>query len=163
MMQPDRASSGSPCSRAPRRSTRRCSRRPTAVDVDLSSLRFAVTGAAVVPVALVERMQSELGFDLVLTAFGMTECVVGTMCRRGDPADAGRRHLRPRRPRARAAHREAGCERPLPAGEEGEVLFRGDTVMLGYLDDPEATAEADRRRRLAAHRRRRHGSTRTAT
>src|SRR5690349_12738905 len=52
---------------------------------DLSSLRFAVTGAAVVPVALVERMQSEMGFDLVLTAFGMTECVVGTMCRRGDP------------------------------------------------------------------------------
>ncbi len=109
---------------------------------DLSSLRFAVTGAAVVPVALVERMQTELSFDLVLTAFGMTECVVGTMCRRGDPpglvaGTCGRvvpgLELRVARP---------GTNDPLPAGGEGEVLFRGDTVMLGYLDDPEATAEA---------------------
>ena len=30
----------------------------------------------------------------------------------------------------------------LSTGEEGELLFRGDTVMLGYLDDPAATAEA---------------------
>ena len=109
---------------------------------DLSSLRFAVTGAAVVPVALVERMQSELSFDLVLTAFGMTECVVGTMCRRGDPPElvagtCGRvvpgLELRVARP---------DSNDPLPPGEEGEVLFRGDTVMLGYLDDPDATAEA---------------------
>jgi HIP---CoA ligase len=45
---------------------------PKLADYDLSSLRFAVTGAAVVPVALVERMQAELGFEIVLTAFGMT-------------------------------------------------------------------------------------------
>jgi acyl-CoA synthetase (AMP-forming)/AMP-acid ligase II len=31
---------------------------------------------------------------------------------------------------------------PLPPGEEGEVLLRGDNVMLGYLDDAEATREA---------------------
>ncbi len=115
---------------------------PARDEHDLSSLRFAVTGAAVVPVALVERMQSELSFDLVLTAFGMTECVVATMCRRGDPpalvaASCGRAvpglELRVARP---------GSNDPLPPGEEGEVLLRGDTVMLGYLDDPEATAEA---------------------
>jgi HIP---CoA ligase len=41
-------------------------------DHDLSSLRLAVTGAAVVPVALVERMRAELSFDLVLTAYGLT-------------------------------------------------------------------------------------------
>ena len=40
---------------------------------DLSSLRFAVTGAATVPVALIERMQSELEIDIVLTAYGLTE------------------------------------------------------------------------------------------
>ena len=36
------------------------------------------------------------------------------------------------------------------------MLLRGPNVMLGYLDDPEATADGHRRRRLAAHRRRRH-------
>lgn len=51
---------------------------------DLSSLRVAITGAAAVPVALVERMQSELSFDAVLTAYGQTEAVVVTMCRTDD-------------------------------------------------------------------------------
>ena len=51
---------------------------------DLSSLRLAVTGAAIVPVALVERMRQELSFGTVLTAYGLTEAVVATMCRPGD-------------------------------------------------------------------------------
>jgi acyl-CoA synthetase (AMP-forming)/AMP-acid ligase II len=51
---------------------------------DLSSLRLAVTGAATVPVALIERMRRELSFDAVLTAYGLTEAVVATMCRPGD-------------------------------------------------------------------------------
>jgi HIP---CoA ligase len=59
---------------------------PARARYDLSSLRLAVTGAAVVPVALVERMQAELSFDTVLTAYGLTEAVVVTMCRPGDPA-----------------------------------------------------------------------------
>ena len=109
---------------------------------DLSSLRFAVTGAAVVPVALVERMQSELSFDLVLTAFGMTECVVGTMCRRGDPPEVVAGTCGRVVPGLELRVAKPGSNDALPAGEEGEVLFRGETVMLGYLDDPEATAEA---------------------
>jgi len=51
---------------------------------DLSSLRLAVTGAATVPVALVERMRREMSFETVLTAYGLTEAVVATMCRPGD-------------------------------------------------------------------------------
>ena len=114
---------------------------PDRADHDLSSLRFAVTGAAVVPVALVERMQGELSFDLVLTAFGMTECVVGTMCRRGDPSELVAGTCGRVVPGLELRVAAPGSNDPLPAGEEGEVLFRGDTVMLGYLDDPEATAE----------------------
>lgn len=97
---------------------------------DLSSLRLAVTGAAVVPVALVERMRSM--FDTVLTAYGLTEAVVATMCRPEDSADT-------------VAHTcgraTAGFELRIAAGT-GEVLLRGPNVMLGYLDDPVATAEA---------------------
>ena len=114
---------------------------PDRADHDLSSLRFAVTGAAVVPVALVERMQSELSFDLVLTAFGMTECVVGTMCRRGDPPELVAGTCGRVVPGLELRVATPGSNDPLPAGEEGEVLFRGDTVMLGYLDDPDSTAE----------------------
>ncbi|NKE60236.1 AMP-binding protein [Lentzea sp. PSKA42] len=98
---------------------------------DLSSLRLAVTGAAVVPVALVERMQSELSFSTVLTAYGLTEAVVATMCRPEDsPSTVAHTCGRPM----------AGFE--LRLGEQDEVLLRGPNVMLGYLDDPDATAAA---------------------
>jgi acyl-CoA synthetase (AMP-forming)/AMP-acid ligase II len=115
---------------------------PYRVDADLSSLRLAVTGAAVVPVALVERMQTELSFDSVLTAFGMTECVVATMCRVGDDATLVANSCGPAVPGVELRIARPGTHEELPTGEEGELLLRGDTVMLGYLDDPDATAEA---------------------
>ncbi|GAB2760420.1 FadD3 family acyl-CoA ligase [Nocardioides salsibiostraticola] len=103
----------------------------------LTSLRLAVTGAAVVPVVLIEKMRTELGIDQVVTAFGMTEAVVVTMCRAGDPAELV----------------ATTCGRAIPGMEtridgstdeavEGELLVRGDHVMLGYLDDEDATREA---------------------
>ncbi|MFL6121159.1 FadD3 family acyl-CoA ligase [Actinophytocola sp.] len=98
-------------------------------EVDLKSLRLAVTGAAVVPVALVERMQAEFG--TVLTAYGMTEAVVATMCTPGDDA---------RTVATTCGRPAAGFE--LRTGARDEILLRGPNVMLGYLDDPEATAEA---------------------
>lgn len=105
---------------------------PARHDYDLNSLRFAVTGAATVPVVLVERMQSELDIDIVLTAYGLTEANgMGTMCRADDDAVTV----------------ATTCGRPfadfeLRIGDGGEVLLRGPNVMLGYLDDREATAAA---------------------
>ena len=108
---------------------------PNRADFDLSSLRLAVTGAAVVPVVLIERMRAPapegLAIDNVVTAFGMTEAVVATMCREGDPAELV----------------ASTCGRAIPGmetriGAEGELLLRGEYVMLGYLDDPEATRAA---------------------
>jgi acyl-CoA synthetase (AMP-forming)/AMP-acid ligase II len=115
---------------------------PAFATTDTSSLRFANTGAANVPIALVERLQSELSFELVITAFGMTECVVGTMCRPGDPDElvASTCGRVVEGMELRIADPETG-ERRGP-GEEGEVRFRGPLVMLGYLDDERATAEA---------------------
>ena len=105
---------------------------PTRTDYDLTSLRFAVTGAAVVPVVLIERMQSELDIDIVLTAYGLTEASgFGTMCRADDDAVTV----------------ATTCGRPIADFElridgTGEVLLRGPNVMLGYLDDPAATTAA---------------------
>lgn len=110
---------------------------PARGDYDLSSLRFAVTGAATVPVVLVERMQAELDIDIVLTAYGLTEANgMGTMCRADD--DAVTVATTCGRPFADFELRIDAGE----SGESGEVLLRGPNVMLGYLDDPAATAAA---------------------
>ncbi|WP_343602680.1 AMP-binding protein, partial [Mycobacterium sp.] len=105
---------------------------PARAEFDLSSLRFAVTGAATVPVVLIERMQRELDIDIVLTAYGLTESGgFATMCRADDdPVTVA-----------------TTCGRPITGfelriGEQSEVLLRGPNVMLGYLDDPLATAAA---------------------
>lgn len=110
---------------------------PRRGDYDLTSLRFAVTGAATIPVILIERMQNELDIDIVLTAYGLTEASgFGTMCRSDD--DAVTVATTSGRP---IADFELRIDAPEGA-ESGEVLLRGPNVMLGYLDDPEATAAA---------------------
>ncbi len=115
---------------------------PAFATTDTSSLRFANTGAANVPVALVERLQTELRFDLVITAFGMTECVVATMCRRGDSDETVATTCGKAIDGMEIAIADPENGEHLPAGSEGELLLRGSQVMLGYLDDPAATAEA---------------------
>jgi HIP---CoA ligase len=110
-------------------------------DRDFTSLRVAVTGAATVPPVLIQRMQDELGFKTVITGYGMTECGNITMCRAGDPVDLIANTCGKAMPGL-----EVKCAdddgREVPVGEQGEILVRGYGVMLGYLDDPEATAEA---------------------
>jgi HIP---CoA ligase len=114
---------------------------PARHDYDLSSLRFAVTGAATVPIVLVERMQSELDIDIVLTAYGLTEANgMGTMCRADD--DAVTVATTCGRPFADFELRIDSPGSGEAGSETGEVLLRGPNVMLGYLDDPEATAAA---------------------
>ncbi|MFJ3903191.1 FadD3 family acyl-CoA ligase [Streptomyces sp. NPDC090025] len=99
---------------------------------DLSSLRLVVTGAAVVPLQLVERLRGELGVGTVLTAYGLSEASgIVTMCRRGDPAEVI----------ARTSGR-AIPDTEVRLSEGGEVLVRGFHVMRGYFEDPEATAAA---------------------
>ncbi|MFJ4912449.1 FadD3 family acyl-CoA ligase [Streptomyces sp. NPDC088726] len=101
---------------------------------DLSALRLVVTGAAVVPLQLVERLRTELGIATVLTAYGLSEASgIVSMCRRGDPA---------RTIAATSGRAIPGTEiRVLAApGEPGEVLVRGFNVMHGYFEDPETTA-----------------------
>ena len=114
---------------------------PERAGADLSSLRLAVTGAATVPVALIERMRRELSFEAVLTAYGLTEAVVATMCHPGDD---------PQTVATTSGRAAAGFEVRIAGpdgneakpGDPGEILLRGPNLMLGYLDDPAATSAA---------------------
>ena len=114
---------------------------PARAGQDLSSLRLAVTGAAVVPVPLVERMRAEL-FREVVIAYGLTEsCGTVTV---GDP------NADPETACRTVGRAIEGTEisigdadgAPLPPGSSGEVLVRGYNVMRGYFEDPAATAAA---------------------
>ena len=114
---------------------------PRLAQTDLSSLRVAVTGASTIPPVLIERMRRELGFEVVLTAYGLTECGgLATICAADDDAETVA---------LTSGHAIPGTEvrivdgdnRPLPAGEAGEICLRGFHVMQGYFEDAKATAE----------------------
>jgi HIP---CoA ligase len=115
---------------------------PDRKELDLTTLRLVVTGAAVVPVDLVRSLWSDLGIETVLTAYGLTEATgTVTMCRRGDSAEviAGTSGRAIPDVEVQIIGPE-GTE--LPRGEAGEVLVRGYNVMRGYFNDAEATDEA---------------------
>lgn len=108
----------------------------------LRSLRLAVTGAAAVPVELLRRMREELGFDVVLTAYGLTETTgLVTMCRAGDPPEVVSSTSGRAIPGVEVRTVDAAGE-PTPVGEAGEIVVRGYPVTEGYFEDEEATAEA---------------------
>ena len=110
-------------------------------DYDLSSLRLAVTGAAVVPVELVVKLRDELGFDSVVTGYGLTE-TTGTvaMCRHDDdPEIIAHTSGRPLDGIEMKIVDADGDE--VPTGEQGEIVTRGYQVMIGYFENPQATAE----------------------
>jgi acyl-CoA synthetase (AMP-forming)/AMP-acid ligase II len=114
---------------------------PDRAEFDLTSLRLAVTGAAPTPVSLVEAMWSELGFETVLTAYGLTEATgFVTSCRAEDDAETIASSSGRAIPdvEVRIAD-DTGA--PRPTGESGEILVRGYNVMPGYFEEPERTAE----------------------
>ncbi|MCB0997092.1 MAG: FadD3 family acyl-CoA ligase [Acidimicrobiales bacterium] len=115
---------------------------PSRPQYDLSSLRLTVTGAASIPVELIRRVQSERLFDVVLTAYGLTESsAVVSVSEPGDDAETIANWSGRVIPGVEVRIvDDNGAEVPL--GEPGEILVRGFNVMRGYLDDPDATAAA---------------------
>ncbi|MBA9005401.1 FadD3 family acyl-CoA ligase [Thermomonospora cellulosilytica] len=100
-------------------------------DRDVSSLRAAVTGAADIPVELIRRIRQELPFETIMTGYGLTEAGTATASRPGDSFEDI------------ATTVGTPCDGvEVRIADDGEVLIRGYSVMQGYLDDPEATAEA---------------------
>ena len=115
---------------------------PNLKKYDGLNLRLAVTGAAPTPVELIHQMRDVLGFETVITGYGLTEaCGIATMCRFDDEPET----IATTSGRAiddvevRCIDASANAVAP---GEPGEVVVRGYNVMCGYFEDEEATREA---------------------
>jgi acyl-CoA synthetase (AMP-forming)/AMP-acid ligase II len=113
---------------------------PDVANFDMSTLRLAVTGAAAIPVELIRRMRAELGFETIVTGYGLTEATgIATMCRHDDDpetiATTSGRAIPDVEVQVIDAHGHA-----LAAREPGEIVVRGYNVTPGFLDDPEGTA-----------------------
>jgi acyl-CoA synthetase (AMP-forming)/AMP-acid ligase II len=120
-------------------------------------IRIVVTGSAIVPPPLVRDLARVLGVADVIIAYGLTEATgVCTMTRRGDPlelvCETVGTVIEGVQVRIAPAPATGGDEFPaeFPAGAPegadrpagtGEIEVRGPNVMVGYLDDPGATAE----------------------
>ncbi len=118
--------------------------RPDREKYDLSSLRTMATGAASVPVAMVERVQKELPFEYFIPAYGLTECYgTATMCRPDDPPEiVASTNGRPLPGISLRVVDHDGKD--VPTGEQGEVIIQAESITPGYWDQPDQTADAIR-------------------
>ncbi|MCU1455149.1 MAG: AMP-dependent synthetase and ligase [Acidimicrobiales bacterium] len=114
---------------------------PAATREKLTTLRLAVVSSAAIPVEMIRQMSSVLKIDTIITGYGLTEASgIVAMCRHGDdPEVIAQTAGRTVEGMTIRIADEAGNE--LPAEVAGEVLVRGYTVMQGYFDDPEQTAQ----------------------
>ncbi|GAA4487974.1 AMP-binding protein [Microbacterium panaciterrae] len=111
---------------------------PHLKDYDLTSLRFSIAGATAAPATLFHDMVNVLGFSRVAQAYGLTECVVATMSRPGESLEHAAQTTGPA---VAGTEIRVVDENGADAGidVDGEILLRGDCVMLGYFEDQAAT------------------------
>ncbi|MDT0278281.1 class I adenylate-forming enzyme family protein [Blastococcus goldschmidtiae] len=110
---------------------------------DWSSVRGVASGAAPLPVTLIERLQALLPNATIGEGYGLTEV---TMVATSNPSFRSGT----RKPGTvgvpvfdtEISIRSLDGGAPLPQGERGEVCIRGPQVMRGYAHRPEATAES---------------------
>ncbi|MCW2703375.1 MAG: Acyl-CoA synthetase (AMP-forming)/AMP-acid ligase [Blastococcus sp.] len=116
---------------------------PGIEDADLSSVRGVSSGAAPLPVSLIERLKTLLPNAVVGEGYGLTEV---TMQATGNPSflSGTRKAGTVGVPvfDTEISIRPLGGGDALPPGERGEVCIRGPQVMRGYAHRPEATAES---------------------
>ncbi|MGH9000762.1 MAG: AMP-binding protein, partial [Acidimicrobiia bacterium] len=111
---------------------------PGFADADLSALSTAITGGAPVPETLLRTFHAKgvlIRQAYALTEAGALACQTPEHLALDRPESAGL-------PNLGTEIRIAGDDdRPLPAGEVGEIQLRGPQVTTGYWNDPAATAE----------------------
>lgn len=115
--------------------------RPHIPDDALDSLRLCVSGGAPFPVELMQRFEQAFGVT-VIEGDGPTECGPVTSV---NPVEGERKPGSIGLPIPTVEMKIVNDDdEELPDGEIGEICVRGPSVMAGYLNQPEATAEAMR-------------------
>jgi fatty-acyl-CoA synthase len=115
---------------------------PAFADTDTSSVRWMITGGAVVPPALVHRVEAAFGVPLTVV-FAQTEASpVITQTAPGDEPDDRAHTLGRPLPQTEVKIIDTATGQTVAPGVIGEVCTRGYHVMTGYLDNPDATAAA---------------------
>src|SRR5690349_6921334 len=88
-----------------------------------------------------KRVHDEMGIRRLISPYGLTETHIGgTACALDDPFEIRMTTVGRPMPGVELAIREPNDKKFLPAGQPGEVCFRGWCITKGYFDDPETTA-----------------------
>jgi fatty-acyl-CoA synthase len=115
---------------------------PNFAAYDLSTLRTGIMAGSPCPVEVMKRVVSEMGMAEVTICYGMTETSpVSTQTGADDDlarrtATVGRVH-----PHLEVKVVDPATGLTVPRGTPGEFCTRGYSVMLGYWNEPEKTAE----------------------
>ena len=115
---------------------------PSFGSYDLSSLRTGVMAGSPCPVEVMKRVVADLGMTEVTICYGMTETSpVSTQSRPADDLDTRVSTVGTPLPHVEVKIVDPATGLTVPRGAPGEFCTRGYSVMLGYWDMPERTAE----------------------
>ncbi|MER5781849.1 AMP-binding protein [Streptomyces mobaraensis] len=116
---------------------------PDFATYDLSSLRTGIMAGSPCPAEVMKRVVAEMHMEEVTICYGMTETSpVSTQTRRDDDLDRRTGTVGRVLPHIEVKIIDPETGATVPRGEHGELCTRGYSVMLGYWNEPERTAEA---------------------
>jgi fatty-acyl-CoA synthase len=112
-------------------------------DYDLSSLRTGIMAGSPCPVEVMKQVIERMSMTEVGICYGMTETSpVSTQTRADDSLDRRVSTVGRVGPHLEVKVIDPATGRTVPRGTPGELCTRGYSVMLGYWEQPEKTAEA---------------------
>ncbi|MEC3978584.1 AMP-binding protein [Amycolatopsis sp. H20-H5] len=116
---------------------------PSFAEHDLSSLRTGIMAGSPCPVEVMKQVIDRMGMAEVSICYGMTETSpVSTQTRADDSIERRVSTVGRVGPHLEVKVVDPETGQTMPRGEPGELCTRGYSVMLGYWEQPEKTAEA---------------------
>jgi fatty-acyl-CoA synthase len=116
---------------------------PRFADYDLTSLRTGIMAGSPCPIEVMKQVIEKMHMDEVTICYGMTETSpVSTQTAAGDSLEKRTQTVGRVHPHLEVKLIDPATGKTVERGEPGELLTRGYSVMAGYWNDPDKTAEA---------------------